>query len=352
MLAFFPDFSGVSSIGSLAGPRASAATASIARDDAARASLEKNSAASRFFREVARGRSRRGRRSPDVRGATLARAARRRRRGGLATTATFRRRRDRYTLRWVDARAAPDAARASCADILAHQRRLIAMRTHCLVLALALAASSARPSPTTRRPTTRPSASSRPRARPSCSATRSSAWTKGDGKTAADWPVVDGVGHRRQGEHPDQGEVRRLPDAPRVQRPLHARGQGPGPGQQRRLPPGELRAPGPRLLRPQAPEQRLRRDLSADHPGGQRLQAAAPVADLRHHLPRRAARGGQGRQEGPAHRRPERPDHHRRQGDLPHPRRRRRRSRKGRTARSCSRTTATRSSSATSGSSR
>ena len=67
-------------------------------------------------------------------------------------------------------------------------------------------------------------------------------------------------------------------------------------------------------LRPEAREPRVRRGLQRVRPARQRLQAAPPVADLRHHLPRRQGRGRQGRQEGPRHGPPERhPDPRRRE---------------------------------------
>ena len=113
--------------------------------------------------------------------------------------------------------------------------------------------------------------------------------------------------------------------------PYMPKARGPGAGQQRRLPGRDLRAPGPRLLRPEAPEQRLRRDLHAGHPVGERLQAAAPVADLRRHVPQgRRRRTGQGRQEGPRDRDPQRDQDDRRRRDRAHARRRRRSARPGR----------------------
>ena len=62
--------------------------------------------------------------------------------------------------------------------------------------------------------------------------------------------------------------------------PYMPKAQRTGPRQQRRLPRRDPRASGSRLVRAQAQEQRLRRNLQADRPGGQRLQTAAPVADL------------------------------------------------------------------------
>ena len=69
-----------------------------------------------------------------------------------------------------------------------------------------------------------------------------SGWVKKDGKSPAGWHVQDGImtAGRGQGDIMTK-DVFGLVQAPhRVQRPLHARGQGPGAGQQRRLPAGAL----------------------------------------------------------------------------------------------------------------
>ena len=101
-------------------------------------------------------------------------------------------------------------------------------------------------------------------------------------------------------QHHDPETVRRLSAPSRIQRAVHADAARARTRQQRRLLDGQPRASGSRFLQAQAQERRLRRDLQADHPVGECLQAAASVADLRRDVSQGESRARQGQEEGPS----------------------------------------------------
>ena len=98
----------------------------------------------------------------------------------------------------------------------------------------------------------------------------------------------------------------------------------PGPGQQRSLPARPLR--GSRCSTRTVltdPGQRLRRDLPPGrHAAGERLQASAPVAELRRHIPQPKLDNGKVMKKARSDGRSERDQDHRQCRDLAQPRRR------------------------------
>ena len=94
--------------------------------------------------------------------------------------------------------------------------------------------------------------------------------------------------HGRQGGHPDQTGIRRLPAARRVSAAFTRRGQGTGTRQLGRVPDGPVRDPGARLIRrrhrrpPHLSRWPMRRTLQAATAGGECLPQAWRMADLRH----------------------------------------------------------------------
>ena len=148
-------------------------------------------------------------------------------------------------------------------------------------------------------------------------------WVKVNGKTPAAWPVADGI--MTVGESEQGGTIATTQRFGDFQ--LHvefnvpympaAKGQARGNSGVYLEGIHELQVLDSYGLKPQD------NDCGAIYkqvvPPRQRLQAAAPVADLRRDLPQGPGQGRQGREEGPGHRRPERGHDHRRRRDLPTP---------------------------------
>ncbi len=129
-------------------------------------------------------------------------------------------------------------------------------------------------------------------------------WVKGDGKSPANWPVADGIltvgrGNIQTGKSFGNVQLHLEFNVPYMPK---AHGQGRGNSGVYLGGIHELQVLDSYGLKLQD------NDCGAIYkqivPRGERLQAAAPVADLRRHLPQGGGRARQGRQEGPGHRDP------------------------------------------------